>query len=102
MDTTTKAKTHQIRQKLRSELAAIVDEIVGLKALRRESLQPRWTWKEAKALEEKKFHATSYCCALEHLRGKLHCPKKFATLDEQREHVNLLIESLDGDMMLAV
>jgi hypothetical protein len=64
------------RQKLRTDIHAVVTEIRALKAICRESGQPRLTWRVWTDLGAAKLHATALCALAAHARGRIHLASK--------------------------
>lgn len=66
------------RLRLRSDIQAVSKQLRELKAITRESGQPRMTWRTRADIEAAKARATLLCSLMAHCRGRLHRP---ATLD---------------------
>lgn len=64
------------RTRLRADIHAITTEIRALKAVFRESGQPRLTWRVRADLGAAKERATRLCALAAHARGRLHLPGK--------------------------
>lgn len=64
------------RTRLRTHIHAVTTEIRALKAIFRESGQPRLTWRVRADLEAAKGRATRLCALAAHARGRLHLPGK--------------------------
>lgn len=67
--------------KLKTDLKTITQEILAVKAILRESGQPRKTYRTYNELKALKRRATLLCSIRAHHRGKIHL--KDSTLDKQ-------------------
>jgi len=74
------------KTKLRADIKATTDKIRALKEIKRESGQPRMSWKVNADLEGLKYKATMLCCIMAQSRGRLHMPGKM-DLPAQLQHV---------------
>lgn len=82
------------RKKMTEAIKSTAAEIKELKKLQRESLQPRFGWKENSRLRTLKWEANRLCTLIAHSRKHIH--KQGMTLEEQAELVG------DGLMAFAL
>ena len=85
----------------KKRIAEVTTEIKHLKTLRREPLQPRWTFKEIEAFMRLKVEATVLCACQARSRGRTHLRNfpygPFADEAKFLEHVDSLITSIGSE-----